>query len=290
MSINNIKLIDINKNLQKKVILNNINLEFNKGKIVGIIGANGSGKSSLFKVLSGLWNCDSGKILFDEIEITENKNFIRKNIGAFIENPNFYEDLNALQNFEIIKKLYNIRNEEWYYKLISDFGIDKFINIKLKKCSLGMRQKVAIVMALLPNPDIIILDEATNSLDISAVNVLHKLLMTLKNEKIIIVSSHILEEIDSLCDDIYMLDKGKVISKTNHESNRVYVIRFKHSNQNIDLLKSGRIITQINDFTFKMECNNLNELFIECNNLKLEVASIRNESSTKLLFNGEVES
>ncbi|WP_294128242.1 ABC transporter ATP-binding protein [uncultured Clostridium sp.] len=290
MSINNIKLIDINKNLQKKVILNNINLEFNKGKIVGIIGANGSGKSSLFKVLSGLWNFDSGKILFDEIEITENKNFIRKNIGAFIENPNFYEDLNALQNFEIIKKLYNIRNEEWYYKLISDFGIDKFINIKLKKCSLGMRQKVAIVMALLPNPDIIILDEATNSLDISAVNVLHKLLMTLKNEKIIIVSSHILEEIDSLCDDIYMLDKGKVISKTNHESNRVYVIRFKHSNQNIDLLKSGRIITQINDFTFKMECNNLNELFIECNNLKLEVASIRNESSTKLLFNGEVES
>ena len=290
MSINNIKLIDINKNLQKKVILNNINLEFNKGKIVGIIGANGSGKSSLFKVLSVLWNFDSGKILFDEIEITENKNFIRKNIGAFIENPNFYEDLNALQNFEIIKKLYNIRNEEWYYKLISDFGIDKFINIKLKKCSLGMRQKVAIVMALLPNPDIIILDEATNSLDISAVNVLHKLLMTLKNEKIIIVSSHILEEIDSLCDDIYMLDKGKVISKTNHESNRVYVIRFKHSNQNIDLLKSGRIITQINDFTFKMECNNLNELFIECNNLKLEVASIRNESSTKLLFNGEVES
>lgn len=290
MSINNIKLIDINKNLQKKVILNNINLEFNKGKIVGIIGANGSGKSSLFKVLSGLWNFDSGKILFDEIEITENKNFIRKNIGAFIENPNFYEDLNGLQNFEIIKKLYNIRNEEWYYKLISDFGIDKFINIKLKKCSLGMRQKVAIVMALLPNPDIIILDEATNSLDISAVNVLHKLLMTLKNEKIIIVSSHILEEIDSLCDDIYMLDKGKVISKTNHESNRVYVIRFKHSNQNIDLLKSGRIITQINDFTFKMECNNLNELFIECNNLKLEVASIRNESSTKLLFNGEVES
>lgn len=290
MSINNIKLIDINKNLQKKVILNNINLEFNKGKIVGIIGANGSGKSSLFKVLSGLWNFDSGKILFDEIEITENKNFIRKNIGAFIENPNFYEDLNALQNFEIIKKLYNIRNEEWYYKLISDFGIDKFINIKLKKCSLGMRQKVAIVMALLPNPDIIILDEATNSLDISAVNVLHKLLMTLKNEKIIIVSSHILEEIDSLCDDIYMLDKGKVISKTNHESNRVYVIRFKHSNQNIDLLKSGRIITQINDFTFKMECNNLNKLFIECNNLKLEVASIRNESSTKLLFNGEVES
>lgn len=290
MSINNIKLIDINKNLQKKVILNNINLEFNKGKILGIIGANGSGKSSLFKVLSGLWNFDSGKILFDEIEITENKNFIRKNIGAFIENPNFYEDLNALQNFEIIKKLYNIRNEEWYYKLISDFGIDKFINIKLKKCSLGMRQKVAIVMALLPNPDIIILDEATNSLDISAVNVLHKLLMTLKNEKIIIVSSHILEEIDSLCDDIYMLDKGKVISKTNHESNRVYVIRFKHSNQNIDLLKSGRIITQINDFTFKMECNNLNELFIECNNLKLEVASIRNESSTKLLFNGEVES
>ena len=290
MSINNIKLIDINKNLQKKVILNNINLEFNKGKIVGIIGANGSGKSSLFKVLSGLWNFDSGKILFDEIEITENKNFIRKNIGAFIENPNFYEDLNALQNFEIIKKLYNIRNEEWYYKLISDFGIDKFINIKLKKCSLGMRQKVAIVMALLPNPDIIILDEATNSLDISAVNVLHKLLMTLKNEKIIIVSSHILEEIDSLCDDIYMLDKGKVISKTNHESNRVYVIRFKHSNQNIDLLKSGRIITQINDFTFKMECNNLNELFIECNNLKLEVASIRNESSTKVLFNGEVES
>lgn len=111
MSINNIKLIDINKNLQKKVILNNINLEFNKGKIVGIIGANGSGKSSLFKVLSGLWNFDSGKILFDEIEITENKNFIRKNIGAFIENPNFYEDLNALQNFEIIKKLYNIRNE-----------------------------------------------------------------------------------------------------------------------------------------------------------------------------------
>lgn len=288
MRINNIKVINLNKNLGKKQILNNISLEFNKGKIIGIIGPNGSGKSSLFKVLAGLWEYNNGQVLFNEIDLKENKNLIVENIGIFIESTNFYEDLNPLQNFEIVKKLHNINNENWCNKLINIFEIDKFIKIKLKKCSLGMKQKVAIVMALLPNPDVIILDEPTNSLDINAVNTLHKLLLEMKSEKIIIISSHILEELDTLCDDIYMIDKGRIIARVNDELNNTYIISFESKPENINLLKSCKIIKLINDNSFKIECNNLNELFVECNKLKLKVASIKNESSTKILFNEKV--
>lgn len=288
MSMNNIKAVNLSKKIGKKQILNNISLEFNKGKIIGIIGPNGSGKSSLFKVLAGLWEYDSGQVLFNEIDLKENKNLIVENIGIFVESPNFYEDLSPFQNFEIVKKLHNINNDDWYNKLINIFEIDKFINIKLKKCSLGMKQKVAIVIALLSNPDIIILDEATNSLDINAVNILHKLLLEMKNEKIIIISSHILEELDTLCDDIYMIDKGRIIARANDELNNTYIISFESKPQNLNLLKSCKIINLINDNSFKIECNNLNELFVECNKLKLEVMSIKKESSTKILFNEKV--
>lgn len=288
MSINNIKVINLNKNLGKKQILKSISLGFDKGKITGIIGPNGSGKSSLFKILAGLWEFNSGKILFNEIDLKENKNLILENIGAFIESPNFYEDLSPCQNFEIVKKIHNINDEDWCNKLINIFEIDKFINIKLKKCSLGMKQKVAILMALLPNPDVIILDEPTNSLDINSVNTLHKLLLEMKNEKIIIISSHILEELDTLCDDVYMIDKGRIIARANDGLNNTYIISFESKPQNINLLKSCKIIKLINDNSFKIECNNLNELFGECNKLKLKVMSIKNESSTKMLFNEKV--
>lgn len=170
-----IQTINVNKKISNKQVLKDINLECYKGKITGVIGPNGCGKSSLFKVLSGLWSYESGEIYFDTDDFGKSKENLINNVGSFIELPNLYEDLTGRQNFQIMLKLHNIKDLEWYEYLINLFEMGEFLDIKVKKYSLGMKQKAGIIIALIHNPDIIILDEPTNSLDITAVKQLLKL-------------------------------------------------------------------------------------------------------------------
>lgn len=104
------------------MILKDVDFLCDKGEITGFVGPNGSGKSSLFKVLSGLWNINSGDIKLDGVSFINNTDKFIGNIGSFIESPNLYEDLTARQNFEIMIKLHNIQNLDWYNFLISKFN------------------------------------------------------------------------------------------------------------------------------------------------------------------------
>lgn len=278
----------INKTLANKQILKDITFNCEVGKITGFIGPNGSGKSSLFKVISGLWNVDSGDIKIDGVDFMNNKEKFISNIGSFIEIPNIYEDLSAKQNFEIILKLHDIKDLSWYNSLISKFDVNSFINKKVKRYSLGMKQKVGIIMALLSNPNIIILDEPTNSLDVTSVRMLHDTLLSIKNDKIILISSHILEELESISDKVFLINNGIIRDSYCESLSNYYIIEFNNCLEKDIKFSSINKLENINETTIKVICDNLDEFFKECAKLNLSIRLIKNESNIKKFFNESI--
>lgn len=286
--INKLEGSNINKVISKKQILRNINFECMKGEITGFVGPNGSGKSSLFKVISGLWEINSGEVKIDNFCFKKNRNKIIGNIGSLIEGPNLYEDLTAKENFEIMIKLHNIQNLDWYNYLISKFNINSFINKKVKTFSQGMKQKTAIVMALITNPNIIILDEPTNSLDITSVKRLHDILLSIKKDKIILVSSHILEEIEYLADKTYILKNGEIITSISQNSTQEYIVNLNTPIKDTVNFSSIKSLNMVNNKTIKIETANLNAFLKECIENNISIKNIKSESNIRRYFNESV--
>lgn len=159
------------------------------------------------------------------------------------------------------------------------------MDIKVKKYSLGMKQKVGIVLSLIANPDIIILDEPTNSLDVTSVKRFHNLLKSIKDEKIIIISSHILEELDSLCDEIYLINSGALVNKSKEEVKVTYIVEFNNDLSKDIILKSVENTEIISNNTIRFECVKLNDFLDEIRNFNLEIKNIDKESAATTLFN-----
>ena len=213
-----IKVENLNKEFKSNIIVENINLEFESGNIYGLRGRNGSGKSVFLKLLCGLYIPTSGKIYYDDKVLSTN-NIHEFNIGALIENTKFFNDLTGYQNVELlanIKKLIDKDKIEEILKLVNLYNEkDK----KFGKYSLGMKQKLGIAQAIMENQNIIILDEPFNGIEENTVKKIKEYLLKEKEkDKIIIISSHIKDDLEDLCDKIYGFDSGKISGRTEHES------------------------------------------------------------------------
>lgn len=198
-----IELSNVSKNIKNNVIIDNINLSFYEGNIYALYGKNGTGKSVFLKLLAGYYETSTGEVRYDDTY----------NLGTFIEKPTFYPQLTGYQN---LKLLANIN------KKIGDSDINYFLKLvelyedkdkKYSKYSLGMKQKLGIVQAIMENPDIIILDEPFNGVDDDTVEKLIDYIKSIKKNKIIFISSHIKEDLLKLTDNIYYFDNGKIIKK-----------------------------------------------------------------------------
>ena len=207
-----INIENLTKELDENIVLDNINITFEEGKVYGIVGRNGSGKSLLFKTICGFLTPTSGNVFINDIDIYE-KDVFPPSTRALIEKPNF---INSLSGFQNLKLLADIN------KLIGDKEIDdslKLVNLyneknkKFGKYSLGMKQKLGIASVIMENPKIIILDEPFNGIDKSSIEQIKKYLLNIKSEKIIIIASHIESDINDLCDEIYEMDLGKIIKE-----------------------------------------------------------------------------
>lgn len=210
--MNKIIIKDLNKFYGKNQSLNNINLTINSGEIFGVVGGNGSGKSTLFKILSGMLKADSGVITYNNRIINKESNSIFRKMGVLIEEPAFYTYLTGKENLKIILKLHGLNESDYINKVNNIIDIEKLLKVKYKSYSMGMRQKLGIAAAIIHNPEIIILDEPTNSLDITAIDEVKRMIMNFKQKnKIVIISSHILSDIKELCDKVVILKDGNVI-------------------------------------------------------------------------------
>lgn len=204
-----IKIKNVSKVIDENELLSNIDLTFTKGNIYGITGRNGSGKSILFKSLCGFIKPTTGEIIVNGINLYD-KNTFPANTSALIDNSSFLNDLSGFENLELLAAINNYIGKEEIYKTLKDVGLFEEKDKKFKKYSLGMKRKLGIAQALMEDNDIIILDEPFNGLDESSVEKIRNILLEIKKDKIIIIASHIKEDIAILCDCVYTLDNGKI--------------------------------------------------------------------------------
>ncbi|MGL5068524.1 MAG: ABC transporter ATP-binding protein [Sarcina sp.] len=207
--IKKIELKDISKEFKNHKVLENVNISFENGEIYGLIGRNGSGKSVLMKVISGLILPNKGKIMIDG-EIYNGK--FPKDLGILFDEVGMLPHLSAFENLKLLASIRNKIDDKTIRDFIEVFGLDGHDKRKIKDYSLGMKQKVGIVSALMEDPNLILLDEPMNGMDEESVKELREILISLKNKnKIIIITSHNKEDIEILCDEVYKVNAGAVL-------------------------------------------------------------------------------
>jgi len=235
-----LKIENLNKSFGKKKILNNINLEINKGEIVAFVGPNGSGKTTTIKCILGLYRLDSGSITINGYDKDKDFEKYIEKVGCIVESPDFYMGYSGYINLKLMADLYNNVTDEDIKRCVSLVGLSKRINDKVKTYSLGMRQRLGIALALLNNPDLLILDEPTNGLDPTGIMELRNIFMSLSREgKALLISSHNLSELDNFCNKVCIINKGTIIENTNikNSDKKHYLIKL-NTIENLDKVLS----------------------------------------------------
>lgn len=210
-----IEIKNIVKNYDNTAILNNVSMTFEEGKIYGIIGRNGSGKSVLLKVMSGFVKPESGEVIYDGVDINKEEVF-PKNVGILLDNGGFIPSLTGFENLSLLasinKKIGDAQINDYLEKV--NLTADK--NKKYFKYSLGMRKKLGICQAIMENQKYIILDEPFNGIDKDSVNIIFNLFKELKKEgRTFIITSHIEDDIKNLFDEVYKVENGALEKVSN---------------------------------------------------------------------------
>ena len=206
------EVIEVSKVIRKHTVLDRVSCSMHSGKIYGIQGINGSGKTMLMRVLIGLIHPSSGKVLIDGKELGKELEF-PKSIGFLLENPTFLDRYSGYQNLKMLASVKKIISDEEINKVLCLVGLDEeAAKKKYRKYSLGMKQRLGIAAALMEKPDIVILDEPTNALDTSGVELVKEIVRGEKKRgALVIISCHDLAVLEELSDEIIKLESGKVI-------------------------------------------------------------------------------
>lgn len=208
--MNKIEVRNLTKEFKSYTALKNINHTFVSGKIYALVGRNGSGKSVLLKCISGLLKASKGEVLFNGLQVGKDIDFIY-NAGILIDGPGLLLDYSAYKNLKYISSINNIVDDNRIREILKEVSLDPDLKKPVKTYSMGMKQKLAIAMALLEEPDIIFLDEIFNGLDDKSVEKIREIVKNYKNEdRIIFITSHNKEDISYLADEIIRLDRGEI--------------------------------------------------------------------------------
>lgn len=229
---NRMIILDTNaltKQYATQVVVNKLNMNVKKGEIYALLGRNGAGKTTTLRMIMGLLKPTSGDVRIFGEKLNTNNSKVFKRIGALIEAPAFYENLTAQENLELIASLRGIHNENAINSALTLVGLQSENKKRVEKFSLGMKQRLGIALALMHEPELIILDEPTNGLDPIGIQQIRILIRDLCNQKntTFLISSHILSEVEQLADRIGIIEKGNLLEETSMEDirrcNRHYV-------------------------------------------------------------------
>ena len=207
-----IEVTDLVKKYQDQEVLKKISCTFEKGKITGLIGRNGAGKTVLMKCICGFVIPTEGEIRIDGRKLRGRKEADLTKIGMIIENPAFLEAYTGYQNLAFLARINGIIGKKKIRKTLRMGGLDPDSRKKVGKYSMGMRQRLALAQAVMEDQEILILDEPMNGLDNRGVEEMRKLLLDFRGQgKTILLASHSQEDIRVLCDKIYEMDQGEII-------------------------------------------------------------------------------
>jgi len=212
-----IQLQNVTKRIKENTVLDNVSYTFKSGFVYGLYGQNGSGKTMLLRAISGLINLDSGSIFIDGEKLHDKIEFPPET-GIVIENMELLPECSAKRNLQMLAKIKNIADEKDIIFSLERVGLDPDSDKKVKKFSLGMKQRLNIAQAIFENQKIILLDEPTNALDEDAVQLIYKIIREEKSRgATIIVATHYKEDLKEVCDVILKIAEGKIVEENENK-------------------------------------------------------------------------
>ena len=208
-----IQVKNLSKNYGKQSAVQDLNFRLEEGQIVGFLGPNGAGKSTTLKMMMGLIRPSDGSILIDGKDPQEQEIALKKQIGYLAENNPLYPDMYVREFLAFIGNIHQLKNlDHRIQEVIEWVGLQKEAHKKIQELSKGYQQRVGIAMSILHDPKVLILDEPTSGLDPNQRAEIRDLIKSLQKNRIILFSSHILSEVEAICDRVLLLHQGKLVS------------------------------------------------------------------------------
>jgi ABC-2 type transport system ATP-binding protein len=235
--LENVLILDnVNKSFGRRKVVSDISLAVRAGEVFGFLGPNGAGKTTTIKMVMGFLRPDSGNISIGGFDLKKNYEKAMACAGGIVENPEMYRDLSGRVNLEMYARLHDGVTRERINEVVKLVGLSNRINEKVKNYSLGMKQRLGLAQAMLHRPKLLMLDEPTNGLDPAGIKEMRDLLRTMAHEEgtAVFVSSHMLPEMELMCDRVGIISKGvllgvKPIGDLLGEASGASVFRFKVS-------------------------------------------------------------
>ncbi|MFV8226162.1 gliding motility-associated ABC transporter ATP-binding subunit GldA [Christiangramia aquimixticola] len=259
-----IHVSNISKSFGTQQALNNIGFEIKAGEIVGFLGPNGAGKSTLMKILTGYLEADSGEVKICDLDLNEQKDGIQQKIGYLPEHNPLYTEMYVREYLAFNASIYNI-DKKRIEEVIKLTGLTPEANKKIDQLSKGYRQRVGLAEALLHDPDVLILDEPTTGLDPNQLVEIRSLIRNIgkaradgKPGKTVFLSTHIMQEVEAICDRVIIINKGEVVADKNlkelrDEDEQVIAVEFDYRIEEVALQKLPNLVTAKNIGGFHYE-------------------------------------
>lgn len=206
-----IKVQDLTKVYGRQKALNNISFEVKKPEIVGFLGPNGAGKSTMMKILTTYIPASNGSALVNNFDVTCNKQEVQKSVGYLPEHNPLYLDMYVKEYLSFNAQVYNVTQQR-INDVIELTGLTPEVHKKIGQLSKGYRQRVGLANALLHDPDVLILDEPTTGLDPNQLVDVRELIKTIGEEKTVFLSTHIMQEVEAMCDRVIIINKGEIVA------------------------------------------------------------------------------
>jgi ABC-2 type transport system ATP-binding protein len=283
-------IADVSKSYGSLQALKGINITLKKGEVVGLLGPNGAGKSTLMKILTGYYSQWEGQIHFFNYDLRSDLRQIQKKTGYLPENNPLYPDMYVIEYLKYNAALYKISHPP-LDEMIKETGLEAHTHSKISTLSKGFKQRVGLAAALLHNPEVVILDEPTTGLDPNQLIEIRQLIRKLGKNKTVILSTHILQEVDALCDRVIIINKGTIVldeSLKNLRKNQQQIIEvsfdYRVETEALARLPQVEKVTNTHDFDYEIHLNGNEDQrpavfdFAHDNGLKILSLQLKNES------------
>ena len=211
-----LQIINLTKKFGEQTALNTINIEINNNEIIGLLGPNGAGKSTLMKSIVGALKIDEGQIIFKGKDIRENEIEAKKNMGFLPENNPLYDEMYVKEYLSFVADIHQVSKQR-IEEVIELIGITPEKSKKISQLSKGYQQRIGLAQAILHAPDLLILDEPTNGLDPNQIIEIRNVIKEIGKEKTVILSTHIMQEVEALCSRVILIHQGNIIQDSNIE-------------------------------------------------------------------------
>ncbi|MGB1449666.1 MAG: ATP-binding cassette domain-containing protein [Flavobacteriaceae bacterium] len=287
-------LENIAKSYSEITALKGVSFQLKAGEVVGLLGPNGAGKSTLMKIITGYLTDWEGSIHYGEKNVRTDLKSIQQVTGYLPENNPLYPDLYVLEYLKFIAGLYRIKNAP-FETVIEKVGLSEVRNRKINTLSKGYQQRMGLAAALLHDPEIVILDEPTTGLDPNQLIEIRKLIRQLGETKIVLLSTHILSEVESVCDRVIIIRKGEVVADEDLQTLRKgqqQIIQvefdFRVETEALNRIEGVTKVVNTFDFSYELYCNNKEDLrpkvfdFAHDNQLKILSLNQKNENLAEL--------